>query len=60
MEKKKWLVISWQHDDMMDGAYGKLIDTVEGTYDEAADRARQYIGNCAPVGVVGVIEQQTI
>lgn len=56
MEKKKWLVISWQHDDMMDGAYGKLIDTVEGTYDEAADRARQYIGNCAPVGVVGVIE----
>lgn len=54
--QKTWLIVSWQHDDLMDGAYGKLIDTFVGTYDEAADRARQYVSNCAPVGVVGVIE----
>jgi hypothetical protein len=55
-EPKKWLIISCQHNDLMDGAYGQRIDTVEGTYDEACIRAREYIGNCSPVGVLGVIE----
>ncbi len=53
---KKWLIISWQHDNMMDGAYGKMIDSIEGTYDEACECARQYVPSRSPVGVVGVIE----
>ena len=53
---KKWMIVSWRHNDLIDGAYGQLIDTVTGTYEEAAERAREYVHNCAPVGVVGVIE----
>lgn len=54
--KKKWLIISWQHVDHLDDKYGRCIDEVHGTYDEAAERAREYVHNCSPVGVVGVIE----
>lgn len=54
--KKKWLIISWKHIDLMDGAYGKHIDDFEGTYEEAAEWARQFVDNYSPIGVVGVIE----
>lgn len=54
--KKKWLIISWKHDDLMDGAYGRHIDDFEGTYEDAAIYARQFVPNCSPVGVVGVID----
>ena len=53
---KKWLIISWRHDDYMDGAYGKMLDEVEGTYEQAAVAARIWVSSHSPVGVVGVIE----
>lgn len=53
---KKWLIISWEHSDVLDACYGRLIDECEGTYEEAAEHARQYVLLHSPVGVVGVIE----
>ena len=44
------------HDDYMDGAYGKMLDEVEGTYEQAAVAARIWVSSHSPVGVVGVIE----
>ena len=55
-ETKKWMVISWRHIDHLDDAYGRLLDTVEGTYEEAAEEARRWIEHYAPVGICGVIE----
>lgn len=55
-EVKKWMIISWKHVDHLDAAYGKLLDVVEGTYEEAAYNARAYVEHYAPVGVCGVIE----
>jgi hypothetical protein len=54
--KKKWLIISWMYNGFIDGNYGKMLQEIEGTYEEAAQEARQYIPNFSPVGVVGVIE----
>ena len=53
---RKWLIISWRHNDLMDGAYGEFISSVEGTYEEACEAARHYVRNLSPIGVVGVIE----
>ena len=53
---KTWLIISWRHNDLVDGAYGECITSVKGTYEEAAAEARAYIKDFSPVGVVGVIE----
>ncbi len=53
--RKKWMIISWRHIDHMDGAYGELLATVEGTYEEAAQQARLWIPQYSPVGVCGVI-----
>lgn len=40
----------------MDGAYGKVLEEWEGTYEEAAQAARPWANSHGPVGVVGVIE----
>lgn len=50
---KKWLIISWKHVDHLDGAYGKLIDTFKGTYEEACSHARAYVPEHSPVGICG-------
>ena len=55
-EVKKWMIISWKHVDHLDAAYGQLMETIEGTYEDAAKRARDYIDAYSPVGVCGVIE----
>lgn len=54
--KEKWLIISWRHNDLMDGAFGEFITSVDGNYEEACDKARGYIMNFSPIGVVKVIE----
>lgn len=54
--EKNWLIISWFHDDLMDGAYGKKIDEIHGTYEEACQRALEYVPHCSPVGVVGEVK----
>ena len=53
---KEWMIISWQHVDHLDAPYGRLLETVEGTYEEAALLARAYIANFSPVGICGVIK----
>lgn len=53
---KKWLIISWRHNDLMDGAYGEFITSHEGSYEDACKEARKYIDGLGPIGVVGVIE----
>jgi len=53
---KTWLIVSWQHVDHMDGAYGKCLDHFVGTYADAAEAARKYVPTYYPVGVVGAIE----
>lgn len=53
---RKWLIISYRFNDLMDGAYGERLAVVEGTYEEAAIEARLYVPQYSPVGVVGVIE----
>jgi hypothetical protein len=52
---KDWMIISWRHNDHMDGAYGQLMEEFNGTYEEVTDRARRYVPDYSPVGVVGVI-----
>jgi hypothetical protein len=54
--EKNWLIISWKHDNYMDGGYGKCLDKFYGTYEAAAEYAREYVSQNSPVGVVGVIE----
>lgn len=57
MEKpKKWMIISWRRNELMDGAYGELLSTIRGTYEEAAKEARLWVPQYSPVGVCGVIE----
>lgn len=53
---KTWMIISWRHIDHLDDAYGKLIDVVDGTYEEAAKEARGYVGYRSPIGLVEVIQ----
>lgn len=53
---KKWMIISWRYNGFLDGDYGKLMETIEGTYEDAAKRARDYVESYSPVGVCGVIE----
>ena len=53
---KKWLMVSWRRNDFLDGRYGELVKEFTGTYEEAANEARQYVPQFSPIGVVGVIE----
>lgn len=53
---KTWLIISYRHIDHLDAAYGKLLDTVTGSYEEAAEEARGWVANYSPVVVCGVIQ----
>jgi len=53
---KKWMIISWQRNDLMDGSYGELLNVIKGTYEDAAEAARWYVPARSPVGVVGEIE----
>lgn len=54
--EKIWLVISWQHVDHMDGAYGRRLAEFYGTYEQATDYARIWADEYSPVGVVGVVK----
>jgi hypothetical protein len=56
MEVKRWLIISYKHNDLMDGAYGLCLDAYEGRYQDAAEAARKYTPEFSPVVVCGVIE----
>lgn len=51
-DKKKWLIISWQHVDHLDGAYGRKLAEIEGSYEDATFEARLYVQHYSPVGVV--------
>lgn len=58
---RKWLIVSWAHIDHQDAAYGRLLDTVEGTYEEAREEALKWAneihgGAHKPIGIVGAIE----
>jgi hypothetical protein len=53
---RRWLIISWRHNDHMDGAYGEFIVSCVGSYEDACKEARKYVADFSPIGVVGVIE----
>ncbi len=54
---EQWLIVSWKYNGYLDDCYGKLIDTVEGTQEEATKAARKHIDFYAPVGIVKVIQR---
>jgi hypothetical protein len=51
-----WLIISWRHIDLMDGAYGKLLTQTWATEEQAKIEARKYVPNYSPVGIVRAVE----
>lgn len=52
---EQWMVISWKHVDHLDAAYGKLLETVNGSGDEAAEAAKAWVEHYAPIGIVRII-----
>lgn len=56
LSTKKWAIVSWQYDSIQDGDYGRCLDIVEGSYEEACAEARSYIPKYSPVSVCGIIE----
>lgn len=56
MSNDQWLIISWAHDDLMNGAYGKVLSFVDGTEYDATLAAREFIAEHAPVGIVRVVQ----
>lgn len=53
---KKWAIVSWQHVDHLDDKYGRLLDVVEGNYDQACIAARNWLPDYAPISVCRIIE----
>lgn len=52
----KWAIVSWRHDDLMDGKYGKLLEIYNGSYEAACFKAREeYIPNYS-LSVCGILE----
>jgi len=49
---KKWLVISWSSHGNQTMPYGQCIEYVNGTREEAEVKARKYIPQYSPVGIV--------
>lgn len=52
---RTWMIISWEHVDHLDAAYGKLLTTIEGTEEMAREEARGWVRLHKPVGIVEVI-----
>lgn len=50
--EKTWLIISWAHNDYLDGDYGRLLMQYEGTYEDAIKMAKEYVSEAAPIGIV--------
>lgn len=51
-----WLIIAWDHIDHQDAAYGKLLARFRGTEEEAKDKARLFVPDYKPVGIVREIK----
>jgi len=51
----RWMIISWKHNDLMDGQYGECLEEISGTEEEARELAREYVPMHSPVGIVEVI-----
>lgn len=51
-----WLIVSWEHIDHQDAAYGKLLARFRGTEEEAKVEAGLFIPDYKPVGIVREIE----
>lgn len=51
-----WLIVTWEHIDHQDAAYGKLLATFHGTEEEAQIEARNYVSQYKPVGIVREIQ----
>lgn len=52
----KWLIVSWEHIDHLDAAYGKLLACFSGTEEEAKIEARKFVPDFSPVGIVREVE----
>ena len=56
-DKATWMIISWDHIDHLDDAYGKLVDSLEGTQEEAEESAKSYVtAGWKRVGIVREIK----
>lgn len=53
---KRWVIVTWRHIDELDGQFGRVLDSIYGTYEEAVNEALEYVPDFSPISVLGVIE----
>ena len=55
-ESGKWMIISWRNVAHLEGRYGRLLDTVTGSEEDAKCLARKYVEGWKPIGIVREVE----
>lgn len=56
-KKERWLIVSWAHQNLMDGNYGRLIEVYEGHQQGAEWRAKNLLQEFSDFRPIGIVQE---
>jgi hypothetical protein len=56
-KKERWLIVSWAHQDLIDGKYGRLLEVYEGHQQGAEWRARNLLDEYSDIRPIGIVQE---